>query len=75
VVGYIDLVGAPDAAKVAAPVARGVDENGAAPGPAASPQAGTGSVVDHRRQPDLPGSATDDVRAAARELVRIPKDL
>jgi hypothetical protein len=32
VVGHIDLVSAPDAAKVAAPVARDVDEDGAAGG-------------------------------------------
>src|ERR1700733_3972643 len=51
VVGHVDLVGTADAAKVPPPVARGVDEDGAAAGPAAGPQAGTRPVVDHVRQP------------------------
>jgi hypothetical protein len=51
VVGYVDLVSTPDAAEVAAPVARGVDENGAAAGTVTGPQAGAGSVVDRMRQP------------------------
>jgi hypothetical protein len=55
VVGYVHLVGAPDAAEVAAPVARGVDEDGAAASPAAGPQSGSVSVVDHVRQPGRDG--------------------
>src|ERR1700735_4439538 len=51
VVGHVDLVGTSDTAEVAPPVARGVDEDGAAAGPAAGPQAGTRPVVDHVRQP------------------------
>ena len=50
VVGYVDLVSAPDAAEVAAPVARGVDERDVAPGLVADPQPGAATAVDHVRE-------------------------